>query len=165
MNYGRKADIWSLGICVIEMLTGKPPYHELGPVTALFKIGSTEKAPPYPSTMTAMGKEFLLNCLSRDPKIRMPASELLIYPWISCNQPIGVGDGPLVFVQDMDSPRTQRSQPSPPHSRDGSRKGGSRKGGYPENIDLEDRRRSDVIVSDVLEFLKNSGDISLNAEN
>lgn len=71
MNYGRKADIWSLGICVIEMITGRPPYSELGPVTALFKIGSTDQPPAFPSTLSSSGKEFLALCLNRDPKVRL----------------------------------------------------------------------------------------------
>ena len=83
MNYGRKADLWSLGICVIEMATGKPPYSDLGPVTALFKIGSTDQPPPFPPSLSATGKDFLSSCLSRDPKCRPSAEELMVHPWVA----------------------------------------------------------------------------------
>lgn len=42
--YGYKADIWSLGITLIEMAEMEPPYHELNPLRVLLKI--TKSQPP-----------------------------------------------------------------------------------------------------------------------
>lgn len=42
--YSYKADIWSLGITLIEMAEMEPPYHELNPLRVLLKI--TKSQPP-----------------------------------------------------------------------------------------------------------------------
>lgn len=42
-----KSDIWSVGCTVIELITGSPPYYELSPMSALFRIVQDEY-PPLP---------------------------------------------------------------------------------------------------------------------
>lgn len=82
-SYGRKADIWSLGAVVVEMVTGKPPFHNLAPVTALFRIGSSSAVPDIPSALSPHGRDFLSLCFRRDVSTRPTAAELLSHPWIT----------------------------------------------------------------------------------
>lgn len=41
------SDVWSVGCVVIELLEGKPPYHFLAPMPALFRIVQDD-CPPIP---------------------------------------------------------------------------------------------------------------------
>jgi serine/threonine protein kinase len=50
-KYGRKADIWSFGCCLIEMKTGRNPWSEYNfdnAVEAILKIGVSNDLPQIP---------------------------------------------------------------------------------------------------------------------
>ncbi|EJU05612.1 Pkinase-domain-containing protein [Dacryopinax primogenitus] len=79
--YTRKADIWSIGCLVLEMLTGQRPWAELDQMQAMWKIGSKVK-PKFPSDISANALDFLNKTLDPDPDKRPSAEELLQHPFI-----------------------------------------------------------------------------------
>ena len=78
IGYNEKVDIWSLGITVIEMAEGKPPYAEMNPMRAIFLIPS--RPPPTlskPDQWPPELNDFLAKCLVKKPEVRASAAELL----------------------------------------------------------------------------------------
>jgi serine/threonine protein kinase len=74
-------DIWSVGCIVIELLTGKPPYYDLAPMAALFRIVQDDY-PPLPEGISQALRDFLLMCFQKEPVMRKSAEELLEHPWL-----------------------------------------------------------------------------------
>ncbi|CAA7402037.1 unnamed protein product [Spirodela intermedia] len=75
------SDIWSVGCTVIELLTCVPPYYDLQPMPALFRIVQ-DKHPPLPDGLTPAITDFLLQCFKKDAMQRPDAKTLLSHPWI-----------------------------------------------------------------------------------
>ncbi|KAF6168259.1 hypothetical protein GIB67_011644 [Kingdonia uniflora] len=82
-DQGFAADIWAIGCTVIEMATGHPPWVDvIDPVSALYRIGFSGEVPEFPSFLSNEAKDFLSNCLRKDPKERMTATQLLKHPFL-----------------------------------------------------------------------------------
>uniref|UniRef100_A0A3Q1K8C7 Mitogen-activated protein kinase kinase kinase 4 n=1 Tax=Anabas testudineus TaxID=64144 RepID=A0A3Q1K8C7_ANATE len=87
-GHGRAADIWSLGCVLIEMVTGKRPWHEYEHnFQIMYKVGMGHK-PPIPEKLSTEGKDFLGHCLESEPKCRWTASTLLDHPFVKVRLPI-----------------------------------------------------------------------------
>ncbi|XP_030634377.1 serine/threonine-protein kinase PAK 4 [Chanos chanos] len=84
LPYGQEVDIWSLGVMVIEMVDGEPPYFNEPPLKAMKMI--RDNLPPKLKNLHKVSpllKGFLDRMLVRDPAQRATASELLKHPFLS----------------------------------------------------------------------------------
>ena len=84
LPYGTEVDIWSLGIMIIEMIDGEPPYFDQPPLQAMRFIRDMPP-PKIRDTMHRVSPRlqgFLDRMLVRDPTQRATAAELLEHPFI-----------------------------------------------------------------------------------
>jgi len=77
-GHSTSSDIWSLGCTVFELLTGEPPYFNLNPMTAMFKIVQSP-APTLEGASPPL-QAFLSACFQKDPNRRPLAKDLLKTP-------------------------------------------------------------------------------------
>ncbi|RNF04256.1 putative protein kinase [Trypanosoma rangeli] len=87
-NVGLKSDVWSVGCCVIEMLTGTPPFSKVKTQYATMMLVAETQGELFPNMLpkgyhfSSAVMAFLQRCLWRDPSARSTAQELLSDPWI-----------------------------------------------------------------------------------
>ena len=81
--YTEKVDVWSLGIMLLELVYGKPPY--LGQSIDIVCLNILTMSPPEidENKWSASMRDFLQICLLKDPVLRPSTDELLNHPFIT----------------------------------------------------------------------------------
>lgn len=83
--YGIKADVWSLGITVGELLNGgTPPWPPFSnPGQAFLHIATPGNLPILPETVSEQARAFVMYCCIRNPSERPTSAMLLTHPWLA----------------------------------------------------------------------------------
>jgi serine/threonine protein kinase len=87
VGYEFKADIWSLGITLIELAEMVPPYANIHPMRAIFMIPS--KPPPTLKEAASVSRDFndiVKQCLTKAPEDRPNSEALLKHPFVTSAQ-------------------------------------------------------------------------------
>jgi serine/threonine protein kinase len=107
-DYDVKVDVWSLGIVMLELADGEPPYLRENPMKALFNI--VTKPPPEIQNKRKWSNEmrdFVRQCLIKEPENRPGVADLLLHPFLD---QVGetARDQFADYVQDFFSSRKKR---------------------------------------------------------
>ena len=91
------SDIWSIGITVLELLDGYPPYCELTPKEVMKEIAGVPKIKKYTKILDDFKcskelRDFVLKCLNADKDKRPTAKELLNHKFLELDKKKGRTD-------------------------------------------------------------------------
>lgn len=81
-GYDEKADIWSLGITVYELLKGAPPLSKCDPMKVMINLPK-RKSPALHGHYSHSAKNFVSTCLVKNPVGRASAYEMAAHNFVS----------------------------------------------------------------------------------
>lgn len=82
-NYTFDADIWSLGLILLEMCTGTYPYPQAKNfMQMVMRICEGPVPAVQPGTVSSAAEEFITECLAKEPSERPSARKLMVNEWL-----------------------------------------------------------------------------------
>ena len=83
-KYSAKGDVWSLGLVIVEMMTGNFPYPETRGFLEMLEQIKDNESPNVPDNglFSRDLQDFILRCLQKDPRDRYSEVQLLYHTWI-----------------------------------------------------------------------------------
>jgi serine/threonine protein kinase len=111
--YGRKADIWSVGVVFYQLIYGDYPFKGISDHDILNKIKTTR--PTYSNiNISDKAKDFIERCLTVDPKARIHWKEVYSHPLILEENKIVYGMGSAIRLQENQIFYDRDSHPEEP---------------------------------------------------
>ena len=115
---GSKADIWSVGGVIYQMVTGSPPWKDIGfksPIALFMHLKSHDNPPKLPQLKNCDDHNYQLlenisaRCFQRNPSMRPTASSLLSDSFLNSNVTLT----PKAFKPLIETPTKNCNPPSP----------------------------------------------------
>jgi len=77
-----KADIWSFGVCLLELILSSPPFYE-STFKCMYQVATVGLEDQIPDSVEPDCRDFLTKCLQVDQDNRLSARRLLKHPWVA----------------------------------------------------------------------------------
>jgi len=88
-GYTSKVDIWALGMIILELADGRPPYADLNPMKVLFELANNPRVGlKRPENWSEMMQDFVQFCCKANPRQRPNATHMIKHPWLVGHEPI-----------------------------------------------------------------------------
>jgi calcium-dependent protein kinase len=78
--YGKECDIWSIGVCLYQMITGDMPFDGNSQQDVFGKIKSGKFS--IPSRVSEDAKDLIKKMIKVSPRERITAADIMNHPWM-----------------------------------------------------------------------------------